>query len=57
MNKMVVTSLESTFYTFDLRTLNPEKGFANTITKVIYLIKQYIYLYFLLKKKKKHFIF
>jgi len=35
MNKMVVTSLESTFYTFDLRTLNPEKGFANTVTKVI----------------------
>jgi len=34
MNKMVVTSLESTFYTFDLRTLNPEKGFANTVTKL-----------------------
>lgn len=28
MNKLVCTTLESKFHVFDLRTLNPESGFA-----------------------------
>ena len=34
MNKMVVTSLESKFNVFDLRTQHPTKGFASLTEKV-----------------------
>ncbi len=34
MNKMVVTSLESKFTVFDLRTQHPTKGFASLTEKV-----------------------
>ena len=34
MNKMVVTSLESKFKVFDLRTQHPTKGFASLTEKV-----------------------
>ncbi|KAJ3300706.1 WD repeat-containing protein 92 [Borealophlyctis nickersoniae] len=34
MNKMVVTSLESAFQAYDLRTRHPETGFASTTHKV-----------------------
>ena len=33
MNKLVVTSLESTFNVFDLRTRNPKTGFASCTKK------------------------
>lgn len=33
MNKMVVTTLESKFHVFDLRTQHPEKGFARVSEK------------------------
>ena len=35
MNKMVVTSLESKFNVFDLRTQHPTKGFASLTEKVL----------------------
>ena len=34
MNKMVITSLESKFSVFDLRTQHPTKGFAMLTEKV-----------------------
>ncbi|KAI9101030.1 WD40-repeat-containing domain protein [Phlyctochytrium arcticum] len=33
MNKLVVTTLESNFNVFDLRTQHPEKGFASVVNK------------------------
>ena len=33
-NKMVVTTLESSFHVFDLRTRHPKNGFASTVEKV-----------------------
>lgn len=33
MNKMVVTTLESKFHVYDLRTLHPENGFARVSEK------------------------
>lgn len=35
MNKLVVTTLESKFFVFDLRTQHPKKGFAYLTEKVI----------------------
>ncbi|KAJ3044784.1 WD repeat-containing protein 92 [Rhizophlyctis rosea] len=32
-NKMVVTTLESSFHVFDLRTQHPKNGFASTVVK------------------------
>ena len=37
MNKMVVTSLESKFNVFDLRTQHPTEGFASLTEKVFTL--------------------
>lgn len=37
MNKLVVTTLESKFYLFDLRTQHPKKGFAYLTEKVSFL--------------------
>jgi WD repeat-containing protein 92 len=34
MNKLVVTSLESSFQVYDLRTLHPTQGFASVTEKV-----------------------
>jgi WD40 repeat protein len=33
MNKLVVTTLESRFYLFDMRTFHPEKAYASTMQK------------------------
>lgn len=34
MNKLVATSLEGKFHTFDMRTQHPTKGFASVSEKV-----------------------
>ena len=34
MNKLVVTTLESKFHVFDLRTFHPSKGYASLVEKV-----------------------
>ena len=36
MNKLVVTTLESKFHVFDMRTQHPQKGFASLTEKVHY---------------------
>lgn len=44
MNKLVATTTDSSYHTFDLRTFNPESGFAclrhNVSTRIVFVKEQ-----------------